>query len=150
MELFYYMQKSMVLKMTEKRFVADNEYVMQDNQVWVVCGGEHSADVVATALNELIDENVELDTKCSQLEKENEELKKERNYFERKKCEYWNEYNHAHLDRINLEEENEKLKKELFEARKDYLIETADISDKLYLEDEIEEERKEIFGDDNG
>ena len=46
-----------------------------------------------------------------------------------------------------LHEENEQLKKELFEERKDYLIETADISDKLYLDDEIEKERKRIFGD---
>lgn len=53
-------------------------------------------------------------------------------------------------ERLNLlSEEKEQLKKELFEARKDYLIETADISDKLYLEDEIEKERKEIFGDNN-
>ena len=47
----------------------------------------------------------------------------------------------------SLKEENEQLKKQLFEARRDYLIETADISDKLYLDDEIEKERKEIFGD---
>lgn len=46
-----------------------------------------------------------------------------------------------------LKMENERLKQELFEARRDYLIETADISDKLYLEEEIEKERKEIFGD---
>ncbi len=44
-----------------------------------------------------------------------------------------------------LNDENEQLKKKLFEARKDYLIETADISDKLYLDEMIEEERKEIF-----
>ena len=47
----------------------------------------------------------------------------------------------------SLSEENEQLKKELFEARRDYLIETADISDKPYLDDEIEKERREIFGD---
>ena len=46
---------------------------------------------------------------------------------------------------IKLSDENEQLKKELFEARKDYLIETADISDKLYLDEMIEKERKEIF-----
>ena len=46
--------------MTEKQFIADNEYVMQNGQVYVVCGGEHSADVVATALNELISENEQL------------------------------------------------------------------------------------------
>ena len=59
-----------------------------------------------------------------------------------------NEYDLAKENR-ELKNQNEKLKKELFEARKAYLIETADISDKLYLEDEIEKERKEIFGDNN-
>ena len=35
----------------------------------------------------------------------------------------------------------QSLKQELFEAKKDYLIETADISDKLYLDEMIEKER---------
>ena len=56
--------------MTKKRFIADNEYVMQNGQVYVVCGGEHSADVVATALNELISENKQLKEKIKQLEQE--------------------------------------------------------------------------------
>ena len=50
------------------------------------------------------------------------------------------------LDLLNeLYEKNNELKKDLFETRKDYLIETADISDKLYLDEMIENERKEIF-----
>lgn len=50
------------------------------------------------------------------------------------------------LDLLNeLSEKNNELKKDLFETRKDYLIETADISDKLYLDEMIENERKEIF-----
>lgn len=44
------------------------------------------------------------------------ELHEERNYFERKKCEYWNEFNLAHLDNIQLRQENEQLKQSL--ARK--------------------------------
>lgn len=40
------------------------------------------------------------------------ELHEERNYFERKKCEYWNKFNLAHLDNINLRKENEQLKKQ--------------------------------------
>ena len=71
---------------------------MQDGEVYVVCGGEHSADVVATALNELLDKN--------------EELKEERDYFERKKCEYHNKWNLAHLDNINLRKENEELRQD--------------------------------------
>ena len=47
-----------------------------------------------------------------------------------------------------VHEENEQLKQQLFEARKDYLIETADISDTLHLDEDIEELRQEIFGDD--
>ena len=38
------------------------------------------------------------------------ELHEERNYFERKKCEYWNKFNLAHLDNIQLRQENEQLK----------------------------------------
>ena len=45
-----------------------------------------------------------------------------------------------------LSDENEQLKKELFEAKKSYLIETSDIVDRaLYVEDEIEELRVNIF-----
>ena len=43
--------------------------------------------------------------------------------------------------------ENEQLKQELFEAKKDYLIETADISDTLHLDEDIKQLRQEIFGD---
>lgn len=38
-----------------------------------------------------------------------------------------------------LKEENEQLRKQCFELEKDYLIETSDISDKIYLDDEIKE-----------
>ena len=41
------------------------------------------------------------------------DLYEERNYFERKKCEYWDKFNLAHLDNINLQEENEQLKKQI-------------------------------------
>lgn len=68
--------------MTEKRFYTDGQYLMQKGEVWVVAGGEHSADVIATALNELIEErnklqfdyNMEVLTRQS-IEKENEQLK---------------------------------------------------------------------------
>ena len=63
--------------MTEKRFVADNEYVMQNGEVYVVCGGEHSADVVATALNEVLTANEQLkkalwEAKTEYIEEKNE------------------------------------------------------------------------------
>lgn len=68
--------------MTEKRFYNDGKYVMQKGEVWVVAGGEHSADVIVTALNELIEErnklqfdyNMEILTRQS-IEKKNNDLK---------------------------------------------------------------------------
>lgn len=46
--------------MTEERFYTEGKYVMQDGEVYVICSGEHNADVVATALNELLKENEQL------------------------------------------------------------------------------------------
>ena len=50
------------------------------------------------------------------------------------------------------EEEIKRLKDELFEARKDYIVDTADISDKPYLDEMIEEDQyelKQCKGDDD-
>ena len=46
--------------MIKQRFYTDGQYVMQDGEVYVICSGKHNADVVATALNELLDENGKL------------------------------------------------------------------------------------------
>ena len=54
-----------------------------------------------------------IDKRIVELEEENEQLKEERNYFERKKCEYFNKYNKKHLDNIQLKEENERLRTQL-------------------------------------
>lgn len=52
------------------------------------------------------------------------------------------------LDKLNGQEETiNRLKDELFEARKEYIIDTADISDKPYLDKMIDEERKDVYGD---
>ena len=42
-------------------------------------------------------------------------------------------------DNLVLRNENEQLRKQCFELEKDYVIETSDISDKIYLDDEIKE-----------
>ncbi len=53
--------------------------------------------------------------------------------------------------RLNDQEyEIKRLKDELFETRKEYILDTCDISDKLYLDEMIEEEREEIYGDVDG
>ena len=49
-----------MIDMTEKRFINVNHEIWQGNDVWCVAGGEHCADVIATALNELIKENEQL------------------------------------------------------------------------------------------
>ena len=48
-------------------------------------------------------------------------------------------------DMLNkLDEENQQVRMELCDARRDYLIETADISDTLYLDNEIKEIANEL------
>ena len=70
--------------MTKKRFYPEGRYVMQDKEVYVICNGEHSADVVATALNELLENNKRLKEEndywksaCAKSDNENVILKKE-------------------------------------------------------------------------
>lgn len=119
--------------MTRKRFVADNEYVMQNEEVYVVCGGKHSADVVATALNESLDE-------IEQLKKENNELRQDNDIkFWKLQCMHYFNSNSLFMSEISRA------------MRKGYKV-----SDKFqeYL-DELEEDSKKIkeknerlFGDD--
>lgn len=77
--------------MTKKRFVNEGKDIFQYGEWWCSANGEHCADVIATAINELIEENEQLKYtlgayrvdlnnhkyKCNALEEENEELKKE-------------------------------------------------------------------------
>ena len=58
--------------MIKQRFYIDGQYVMQDGEVYVICSGKHNADVVATALNESLDEI--------------EQLKKEKEFWRRDSC----------------------------------------------------------------
>lgn len=97
--------------MTKKQFYTDGQYVMQDGEVYVICNGKHNADVVATALNELLEENKQLkqsfdksllshaktcddyralSKKNKRLKEENEQLKKEKEYWKGNACNYSN------------------------------------------------------------
>lgn len=60
-----------------KRFIPVYECVTQDNEVYVVCKGEHNADVVVTALNEFYERNEYLKKENEQLKQENKSLHKE-------------------------------------------------------------------------
>ena len=58
------------------------------------------------------------------------ELNEERDYFERKKCEYFNKYNKKHLDNIQLKEENKQLKE---------LLELISIASSFTKEESVKE-----------
>ena len=101
--------------MTEKRFTIkpqDDYWAVVDNyngdKVCII-NGIHT-EIEAIWLCNFMNEQ---QATISDLKDENEQLKEERNYFERKKCEYFNKYNKKHLDNIQLKEENEQLKKRL-------------------------------------
>ena len=105
--------------MTE-RFMIDDAGTLIDMQTRNTY--DYVSDVCGL-LNELTEEKEQLKHDatvliCSNQEyrKENEQLKEERDYFERKKCEYHNKWNLAHLDNINLRKENEQLKQSNQEA----------------------------------
>ena len=98
---------------TEKLQHSDDEVIMvvdNANEDWK----GHILNVI-DMLNELNDERMiyktTIDKRIVELEDENEQLKEERNYFERKKCEYFNKYNKKHLDNIQLREGSVRLDK---------------------------------------
>ena len=43
--------------MTEKQFTVYGKEIVQDDECWAVAYSEYNADVIATALNELAEEN---------------------------------------------------------------------------------------------
>ena len=55
--------------MTTKRFTIYGKEIIQDNEVWCIANSEYCADIIATAMNELNDEN--------------EQLKSDLDYFQR-------------------------------------------------------------------
>lgn len=111
--------------MTEKKFtcVLGKDYHIinnnVDNMTYYLQDG-NDVVLVINLINRLVEENEQLKQEIKQYWKcrdkwkqEAKELKKEADYFERKKCEYWNMYNEAHSDRIILKKENEQLRHEL-------------------------------------
>ena len=97
---------SVVIKMSEKRFIVETVEITDCKT-----GKSRTAKVI-TDTKELCscEDLYELCDDLNKLAEENEQLKEERNYFERKKCEYFNKYNKKHLDNIQLKEENEQLR----------------------------------------
>ena len=59
--------------MTEnKRFTVYGKEIVQDDECWAVAYSEYNADVIATALNVLAEENEQLKNKIDVLEDDNE------------------------------------------------------------------------------
>lgn len=98
----------------------------------------YTVEYVVDALNELGNE-------IDKLKEENEQLKIANAKWLDKSLQdrqiRYSNTNHKELTKkyLLLKEENEQLRKQCFELEKDYLIETSDISDKIYLDDEIKE-----------
>ena len=92
--------------MTEKRFTVYGKEIVQDNECWAVAYSEYNADVIATALNELNDENQELQGKYDA----------QKQLF----CQLNSDKNNIWQDYQDLKKENEQLKSELKGLRKKY------------------------------
>jgi len=60
--------------MIEKQFIAIGDEIWQDNEVWCIAGGEHCADVIATALNDLHKENDDMKFFITNLEAQRDEF----------------------------------------------------------------------------
>ena len=87
-----------------ERFVSEGKDILQYGEWWCSAGGEHCADVIATALNMILDEN--------------ERLKNAIGYYyeEHKRCV------DNYVDKIKeVEKENENIKKVLINKRKEVL-----------------------------
>ena len=56
--------------MTENRFKNVGKDILQYGEWWCSAGGEHCADVIATAINELIEENEQLKQRNNFLKKQ--------------------------------------------------------------------------------
>lgn len=71
------------------------------------------ADAMSGALRELGVYNIYDKQQIENRKKENEELKEERDYFERKKCDYQKRISILTTDKIQLKQENEQLKTQI-------------------------------------
>lgn len=89
--------------MTAKRFVNMGNDIFQYGEWWCSAGGEHCADVIVTALNQLIEENEQLKESYTQLKHRHSLLHDVCIEAECGRDRY-------HKDMLSLEKENEDLK----------------------------------------
>ena len=84
--------------MTGKRFINVNHEIWQGNDVWCVAGGEHCADVIATALNEQHETITEQASQIDFLKDENTHMRNVLN--ENKQLQQRNNRQAKQLDRL--------------------------------------------------
>ena len=134
--------------MTE-RFTNDGKLIMQNGEVWTVAHTRIDADVIAESLNILIKKNEQLEREYNKLKHRHSLLHDECLTVEHAKEGLEKDVLALERENAQLIQENEQLKKELFESEKDYLIENY--SDNPTRRDEkiraLTEEFKERFGD---
>ena len=98
--------------LTHRNGLTANEWVIESQERELQKKNEQISDWIEQHSKD-IEKISEQQATISDLKEENEQLKEERNYFERKKCEYFNKYNKKHLDNIQLKEENKQLKEQV-------------------------------------
>lgn len=105
--------------MTEKRFVNKGKDIFQYGEWWCSGNGEHCADVIATAMNELCEENEQLKKSYDISEDYNDSLSKENEELHQIQMELVNERDSLRKENTNLFDENEQLKTELKAIREE-------------------------------
>ena len=81
------------------RFDYEEYYLKFKGKIFAIAENKRNAKVIGETLIQLSDEN--------------EQLKEERDYFERKKCDYQKKISILTTDKIQLKQENEQLKSEI-------------------------------------
>lgn len=122
--------------MIKKRFTITQDFeehhrqIRDNGHIIMGCFIEPQAEVIVNLLNVLHEEN-------EQLKQYNKDLKEGLKDAEKR----------IEVQKWQLQVYREKeadLKQRLFEAKRDYLMETSDISDSLYIDEEMEQLRKEV------
>ena len=123
-------------KMTGKRFVNKGKDIFQYGEWWCSAGGEHCADVIATALDMLLDENEKLKNENQKLDEKvcllTRDLIKTKSYEQLEK----------ELNRIK--NENEELKKENQELRMSPRVDVNEIESLICENQQLQNENKQL------
>ena len=128
--------------MTGKRFVNKGKDIFQYGEWWCSAGGEHCADVIATALDMLLDENEKLKNENQKLDEKvcllTRDLIKTKSYEQLEK----------ELNRIK--NENEELKKENQELRMSPRVDVNEIESLICENQQLQNENEQLKSKNRG